>query len=60
MNKYLDELIKLNKELEAMTDEQIMALVDEANISSEDCDQFKRLEQYILDKDSKSEPKSKS
>ena len=52
-NKYLAELEKLNKDLENMTDDQIIALFDDIDINSlkAGAAQYATLENFIVNSD---------
>lgn len=52
-NTYIEDLEKLNKELEGMTEEQIMALFDGIHVTEDDCKKWAGLERFIVS----SEPK---
>ncbi len=60
-NKYLAELEKLNKELENMTDEQIMALFNDIDENSvkEGAAQYATLENFIVNSDKVNTKKDK-
>lgn len=47
MNKYLEELEKLNQELSQMTDEEILALLPDT-LDEKDALQFAQLERMIV------------
>ncbi len=52
-NKFLEELIKLNKELEAMTDEEKMAMLEGYEPKPGDAEDWAVLENFIVNSGSR-------